>query len=66
MKSKVVSGPSVTFASGGPAGKMTGKKVAVQKPGTTSPATGASGGKFPVGGKGRMAGKGSSKPQTPC
>lgn len=66
MKSKVTSGPSVTFASGGPSGKMTGKKVAVQKPGTTSPATGASGGKFAVGGNAKMAGKGSSKPARSC
>lgn len=59
---KAGKGPSIDFPKGGPAGKMGGKKVAVQKPGTTSPATGASGGKFPVGGKGHMAGKGSASP----
>jgi len=59
-------GPSIDFPKGGPSGKMTGKKVANQQPGTTSPATGASGGKFAAGGgKGKMAGKGSASPARP-
>lgn len=62
--SKVTSGPSVTFAKGGPSGKMTGKKVLDQSPGMTSP-SGKSTGQFPKGGNGHMAGKGSSKPQSP-
>jgi hypothetical protein len=44
---------------------MGGKKVAVQTPGSTSPGTKTQGGKFPMGGNGHMAGKGSSKAQTP-
>lgn len=63
--SKVTKGPSVSFASGGKSGKMTGKKSAVQQPGTTSPATKPSPGKFPMGGKGHMAGKGSASPAKP-
>lgn len=65
-KSKVLgSGYSIDFPKGGSTGKMGGKKVATQAPGSTSPATKASAGKFPVGGKGHMAGKGSSKTQSP-
>lgn len=58
---KAGKGPSIDFPKGG-SGKMTGKKVTAQKPGTTSPATGGSGGKFPMGGKGHMSGKNTASP----
>ena len=66
MKSKATKGPGVTFATGGKSGKMTGKKSAVQQPGTTSPATKPSAGQFAMGGgKGKMAGKGAANPAKP-
>jgi hypothetical protein len=58
-------GYSIDFPKGGSTGKMGGKKVAVQTPGSTSPGGKTQGGKFPMGGNGHMAGKGSSKAQTP-
>lgn len=61
MKSKATKGPSVTFATGGKGGKMTGKKVLDQAPGRTGP-TGSATGQFPKGGKGHMAGKGAASP----
>jgi len=61
MKSKVTSGPKVSFATGGGKGKMTGKKVLDQAAGRTGP-TGSATGQFPMGGKGKMAGKGASTP----
>jgi hypothetical protein len=65
-KSKVMgAGYSIDFPKGGSAGKMGGKKSAVQVPGTTSPATKPSGGKFPMGGKGGSVPKGASNPQRP-
>lgn len=61
---KAGKGPSIDFPKGGPSGKMTGKKVLAQAPGVTS-AQGKSTGKFPMGGKGKMAGKGSASPARP-
>lgn len=62
---KAGKGPAIQFPKGGPSGKMTGKKVLAQAPGVTSAQGKASGGKFPVGGKGHMAGKGSASPARP-
>lgn len=61
---KAGKGPAVQFPKGGPSGKMTGKKVLAQAPGVTS-AQGKATGKFAVGGKGHMAGKGSASPARP-
>lgn len=58
---KAGKGPSIDFPKGGPSGKMTGKKVLAQASGVTS-AQGKATGKFPMGGKGHMAGKGSASP----
>ena len=57
---KAGKGPSIDFPKGG-SGKMTGKKVLAQAPGVTS-AQGKATGKFAVGGKGHMAGKGTASP----
>ena len=62
---KAGKGPSIDFPKGGPSGKMTGKKVLAQAPGVTSAQGKASGGKFPMGGKGHMSGKNTASQARP-